>query len=106
MPERESTAIGQLARLGFTDPRAAVTALTSLELDPEGPIVGALTDTADPDLALAGFGRLFEAAPDRDMLRDDLRADEGFRNRLLGVLGASTALAAHPARPPDPLNQL
>src|SRR3954470_13281350 len=101
MPERESSDRGRLARSGFTDLAAARETLTRLDHDGDEALLASLSATADPDLALAGLGRLVEAAPDRTELHDGLRADEGFRDRLLGVLGASAALADHLARHPD-----
>ncbi len=39
--------------------------------------------------------RLAEAAEDRSAFVDQLRSSEGLRARLLGVLGASSALGDH-----------
>jgi glutamate-ammonia-ligase adenylyltransferase len=64
-------------------------------------IVLALAAAADPDLALAGLGRVFEATADRDGLRAALRGEQDFRDRLTAVLGVSTGLADHLARHPE-----
>ncbi|CAM5681144.1 Bifunctional glutamine synthetase adenylyltransferase/adenylyl-removing enzyme OS=Streptomyces tendae OX=1932 GN=glnE PE=3 SV=1 [Streptomyces tendae] len=64
-------------------------------------LLEALGATADPDLALHGLVRLLEAQPDptaRQELLDTLIAAKPLRDRLLGVLGASEALADHLAR--------
>lgn len=95
----------RLVRRGFTDPEAAVRrlsapALVGLADDPI--LLDALGATADPDLALLGLARLLEALPDdeRQALRDTLTASKPLRDRLLGVLGASAALADHLATHP------
>lgn len=95
----------RLVRRGFTDPARAVRlladpALEGLAGDPV--LLDALGATADPDLALLGLARLLEAAEesDRHTLRDTLTTSKPLRDRLLGVLGASTALADHLARHP------
>ncbi|MEV7070756.1 bifunctional [glutamine synthetase] adenylyltransferase/[glutamine synthetase]-adenylyl-L-tyrosine phosphorylase [Streptomyces sp. NPDC093990] len=101
-PGRRSSTFTRLLRHGFTDPSAAERLLESAELsavrnDPV--LLEALGATADPDLALLGLVRLLEAQPDRELL-DTLIAAKPFRDRLLGVLGASAALAEHLARHP------
>ncbi|MFB6892616.1 bifunctional [glutamine synthetase] adenylyltransferase/[glutamine synthetase]-adenylyl-L-tyrosine phosphorylase [Kitasatospora sp. NPDC056327] len=95
----------RLVRRGFTDPGRALRllaepALEGLAADPL--LIDALGATADPDLALLGLSRLLEAAEpaDRRTLRDTLTTSKPLRDRLLGVLGASTALADHLARHP------
>ncbi|MFB7615974.1 bifunctional [glutamine synthetase] adenylyltransferase/[glutamine synthetase]-adenylyl-L-tyrosine phosphorylase [Kitasatospora sp. NPDC056181] len=95
----------RLVRRGFTDPAQAVRLLAGPGLEglADDPVLlDALGATADPDLALLGLGRLLEAAdePDRHTLRDTLTTSKPLRDRLLGVLGASTALADHLARHP------
>ncbi|MFF0202659.1 bifunctional [glutamine synthetase] adenylyltransferase/[glutamine synthetase]-adenylyl-L-tyrosine phosphorylase [Streptomyces sp. NPDC005017] len=105
-PGRRSSTFTRLLRHGFTDPSAAELLLDSPELtavrsDPV--LLEALGGTADPDLALHGLVRLLEAqrAPtDRRELVDTLIAAKPLRDRLLGVLGASAALADHLARHP------
>ncbi|MET8079336.1 bifunctional [glutamine synthetase] adenylyltransferase/[glutamine synthetase]-adenylyl-L-tyrosine phosphorylase [Streptomyces sp. NPDC005303] len=101
-PGRRSSTFTRLLRHGFTDPSAAERLLESAELsgvrnDPV--LLEALGATADPDLALHGLVRLLEAQPDRELL-DTVIAAKPFRDRLLGVLGASAALAEHLARHP------
>jgi glutamate-ammonia-ligase adenylyltransferase len=60
--------------------------------DPAAAVLSALAQVGDPDLALVSLDRVAEAAG-RDELVDALRLDRPFRDRLLGVLGASAALA-------------
>lgn len=82
-----STARGeeQLRAGGWWDDRGAV--------DGSQPVLDALSKAADPDLALHGLDRLREALGDgwRE-LAERLRAEQGLRGRLIGVLGSSTAL--------------
>ncbi|MFL5997662.1 MAG: bifunctional [glutamine synthetase] adenylyltransferase/[glutamine synthetase]-adenylyl-L-tyrosine phosphorylase [Streptomyces sp.] len=101
-PGRRSSTFTRLLRHGFTDPSAAERLLDSGELsgvrdDPV--LLEALGATADPDLALHGLVRLLEVQPDRELL-DTVIAAKPLRDRLLGVLGASAALAEHLARHP------
>ncbi|MFD5079348.1 bifunctional [glutamine synthetase] adenylyltransferase/[glutamine synthetase]-adenylyl-L-tyrosine phosphorylase [Streptomyces sp. NPDC058371] len=105
-PGRRSSTFTRLLRHGFTDPSAAERLLDSAELGPvrDDPVLlDALGATADPDLALLGLVRLVEAqdghTAQRELL-DTLIAAKPLRDRLLGVLGASTALADHLARHP------
>ncbi|MFC8097667.1 bifunctional [glutamine synthetase] adenylyltransferase/[glutamine synthetase]-adenylyl-L-tyrosine phosphorylase [Streptomyces sp. NPDC057363] len=103
-PGRRSSTFTRLLRHGFTDPSAAERLLDGVELagvrdDPV--LLEALGATADPDLALRGLVRLLEAQPAptaRRELLDTLIAAKPLRDRLLGVLGASEALADHLAR--------
>ncbi|MFF7184421.1 bifunctional [glutamine synthetase] adenylyltransferase/[glutamine synthetase]-adenylyl-L-tyrosine phosphorylase [Streptomyces sp. NPDC008222] len=103
---RRSSTFTRLLRHGFTDPSAAERLLESVELAPirtDPVLLEALGATADPDLALHGLVRLLEAQPDptaRRELLDTLIAAKPLRDRLLGVLGASAALADHLARHP------
>ncbi|MFE5033249.1 bifunctional [glutamine synthetase] adenylyltransferase/[glutamine synthetase]-adenylyl-L-tyrosine phosphorylase [Streptomyces sp. NPDC056683] len=105
-PGRRSSTFTRLLRHGFTDASAAERLLDSVELaavrdDPV--LLEALGATADPDLALHGLVRLLEAQPGptaRRELLDTLIAAKPLRDRLLGVLGASAALADHLARHP------
>ncbi|MCI3270187.1 bifunctional [glutamine synthetase] adenylyltransferase/[glutamine synthetase]-adenylyl-L-tyrosine phosphorylase [Streptomyces cylindrosporus] len=105
-PGRRSSTFTRLLRHGFTDPSAAERLLDGPELtavrnDPV--LLDALGATADPDLALVGLVRLLEAQPGataRRELLDTLIAAKPLRDRLLGVLGASAALADHLARHP------
>ncbi|WP_063794565.1 bifunctional [glutamine synthetase] adenylyltransferase/[glutamine synthetase]-adenylyl-L-tyrosine phosphorylase, partial [Kitasatospora sp. MBT63] len=95
----------RLVRRGFTDPEHALRllaepALHGLAADPV--LIDALGSTADPDLALRGLAHLLEALdePERAALRDTLTGSKPLRDRLLGTLGASAALADHLARHP------
>ncbi|GAA1891017.1 bifunctional [glutamine synthetase] adenylyltransferase/[glutamine synthetase]-adenylyl-L-tyrosine phosphorylase [Streptomyces durmitorensis] len=103
---RRSSTFTRLLRHGFTDPSAAERLLGAPELsavrtDPV--LLDALGAAADPDLALLGLVRLVEGQPDdtgRRELLDTLVSAKPLRDRLLGVLGASEALADHLARHP------
>ncbi|MEU4082054.1 bifunctional glutamine-synthetase adenylyltransferase/deadenyltransferase [Streptomyces venezuelae] len=105
VPGRRSSTFSRLLRHGFTDPSGAerlldVPGLSALRGDPV--LLDALGATADPDLALRGLVRLVEAQPEteRQTFTATLLAAKPFRDRLLGVLGASEALADHLARHP------
>ncbi|MCX5196945.1 bifunctional [glutamine synthetase] adenylyltransferase/[glutamine synthetase]-adenylyl-L-tyrosine phosphorylase [Streptomyces sp. NBC_00249] len=105
VPGRRSSTFIRLLRSGFTDPSAAsrlldAEALAAVRADPV--LLDALGATADPDLALLGLVRLAEAQSeeDRPLLLDTLVSAKPLRDRLLGVLGASEALADHLARHP------
>ncbi|GLW72454.1 glutamate-ammonia-ligase adenylyltransferase [Kitasatospora phosalacinea] len=109
MEERAGSRVSRLetrlVRRGFSDPDQAVRllgepALHGLAADPV--LLDALGAAADPDQALLGLARLLEALDphERHTLRDTLTASKPLRDRLLGVLGASTALADHLARHP------
>ncbi|MBC9726059.1 bifunctional [glutamine synthetase] adenylyltransferase/[glutamine synthetase]-adenylyl-L-tyrosine phosphorylase [Streptomyces sp. TRM68367] len=106
-PGRRSSTFTRLLRHGFTDPSAAERLLDSTDLVPvrDDPVLlDALGATADPDLALHGLVRLLEAQPGptaRRELLDTVIAAKPLRDRLLGVLGASAALADHLARHPS-----
>ncbi|GGW31439.1 bifunctional [glutamine synthetase] adenylyltransferase/[glutamine synthetase]-adenylyl-L-tyrosine phosphorylase [Streptomyces caelestis] len=107
VPGRRSSTFTRLLRHGFTDASAAERLLDSPELAPlrDDPVLlDALGATADPDLALLGLVRLLEAQAEpgaRRELLDTLISSKPLRDRLLGVLGASTALADHLTRHPD-----
>jgi glutamate-ammonia-ligase adenylyltransferase len=106
---------GRLARMGFADAaraeRLLLTDIGGTELDGDGhgpgdglkadPVVAALAAAADPDLALTGLARLYGAAQDTPALRQALRYEPDFRDRLTAVLGVSAGLADHLARHPD-----
>ncbi|MGW6292005.1 bifunctional [glutamine synthetase] adenylyltransferase/[glutamine synthetase]-adenylyl-L-tyrosine phosphorylase [Streptomyces sp. NPDC055058] len=106
-PGRRSSIFTRLLRHGFTDPSAAERLLDGPEpaaLRDDPVLLDALGATADPDLALLGLVRLLEAQPDptaRQELLDTVIAAKPLRDRLLGVLGASGALADHLARHPS-----
>ena len=102
----------QLARLGFADPARADTLLDDPALagltDPLDEVFGdgltdALSQVADPDLALFGLVRLMESLRLSDIDGEDpggeliaaLRHAGQGRDRLLAVLGASSALGDH-----------
>lgn len=114
---RPSTPTGRLVRLGFDDARSAARLIASPELadlvQPESDDTGllrALAYTADPDLALRSLVRLLESAEGRGPIGGrcadvaDLRAVLGHhsdeRDRLLAVLGGSSALGDHLERHP------
>ncbi|MFE0512570.1 bifunctional [glutamine synthetase] adenylyltransferase/[glutamine synthetase]-adenylyl-L-tyrosine phosphorylase [Streptomyces sp. NPDC058964] len=105
-PGRRSSTFTRLLRHGFTDPSAAERLLDSAGLDlvrNDPVLLEALGATADPDLALHGLVRLLEAQPGPTAHRelvDTLIAAKPLRDRLLGVLGASAALADHLSRHP------
>ncbi|MFJ5517697.1 bifunctional [glutamine synthetase] adenylyltransferase/[glutamine synthetase]-adenylyl-L-tyrosine phosphorylase [Streptomyces griseoluteus] len=111
-PGRRSSTFTRLLRHGFTDPSGAERLLDSPELAPvkaDPVLLEALGATADPDLALRGLVRLLEAQPaptDRRELLDTLIAAKPLRDRLLGVLGASAALADHLTRHPHDWQEL
>ncbi|WP_405980941.1 bifunctional [glutamine synthetase] adenylyltransferase/[glutamine synthetase]-adenylyl-L-tyrosine phosphorylase [Streptomyces sp. NBC_00158] len=105
VPGRRSSTFIRLLRSGFTDPTHAAQlldadALASVRADPV--LLDALGATADPDLALHGLVRLAEAQTPEELplLLDTLVSAKPLRDRLLGVLGASEALADHLARHP------
>ncbi|MGH3343563.1 MAG: bifunctional [glutamine synthetase] adenylyltransferase/[glutamine synthetase]-adenylyl-L-tyrosine phosphorylase [Carbonactinosporaceae bacterium] len=100
---RGRAATARLARLGFTDAESAARLLTDPVIEPltrDDAVLDALSATADPGLALTGLIRLAEAASDRDALIDALSGSGQLRDRLLGVLGVSSALGDHLARHP------
>src|SRR4051794_13850280 len=99
-PERVAMTPGRLARAGFADPDAAGVARRALALDGDARVVPAPADTAAPDSALSGLMKLADAASDRTQLLSALGRDEPFRERLLGILGVSTALGDHLGRHP------
>ncbi|MFJ3660657.1 bifunctional [glutamine synthetase] adenylyltransferase/[glutamine synthetase]-adenylyl-L-tyrosine phosphorylase [Streptomyces sp. NPDC090119] len=111
-PGRRSSTFTRLLRHGFTDPSGAERLLDGPELTPvkaDPVLLEALGGTADPDLALRGLVRLLESQPaakDHRELLDTLIAAKPLRDRLLGVLGASAALADHLARHPHDWQEL
>ncbi|MFL6130000.1 MAG: bifunctional [glutamine synthetase] adenylyltransferase/[glutamine synthetase]-adenylyl-L-tyrosine phosphorylase [Mycobacteriales bacterium] len=103
----------RLARLGFADADRAGSLLGpdagGLALwtdagpadDGSAAVVSALGRAADPDRALLALARLAEADPAAaPELLDRLRVSGPLRTRLLGVLGASSALGDHLAAHP------
>ena len=97
---RTSSDVARLARLGFDAPELAAEQLRSMS-DMPPPLLDALAEAADPDLALRSLRRLTEAAPDGDRLRAELASEPGLRHRLTAVLGASEALGQQLARHPE-----
>ena len=103
MTERQPSGAVRLVRWGFSDVTGTQAAMESAGLWGQGgpsdvgaeDVVGVLAETADPDLAVAALARLLEADPRRVELERLLRSSAGLRRRLLGVLGASTALGDH-----------
>ncbi|MEK9519926.1 bifunctional [glutamine synthetase] adenylyltransferase/[glutamine synthetase]-adenylyl-L-tyrosine phosphorylase [Streptomyces sp. NPDC087908] len=105
VPGRRSSTFSRLLRHGFTDPSGAERLLDAPELSAlrgDSVLLDSLGATADPDLALRGLVRIAEAQPEteRGTFTTTLLAAKPFRDRLLGVLGASEALADHLARHP------
>ena len=96
---RTQSDTARLARLGFADPEAAAAGLKVNRL--AEPVVTALAESADPDLALAALGSLLGASTDAASLMAGLEADAGLRSRLCAVLGASDALGQQLARHPE-----
>ncbi len=117
---RTTTLAGRLARMGFADAARAERLVTSeLALDvsqggrpgsgaPAGAagrddaVLEAIGAAADPDLALASLARIAgtDRGADAADIRAALRAEPGFRKRLIAVLGVSVGLADHLARHP------
>ncbi|MFI2297501.1 bifunctional [glutamine synthetase] adenylyltransferase/[glutamine synthetase]-adenylyl-L-tyrosine phosphorylase [Actinacidiphila glaucinigra] len=102
---RRDSRFGRLLRHGFSDAVAAEALLGGEQLAPvrsDPVLLDALGATADPDQALASLVRLVEALDDgeRRTLLDTLTTAKPLRDRLLGVLGASAALADHLTRHP------
>src|SRR5215203_2676773 len=101
---RTDLSVGQLSRWGFMDASGALATWRGLvvafpALKPQ--ILRGMAESADPDSALVGLGRLLERAPEPSSLVGRLLADEAFTCRLVSVMGASTALADHLARYPQ-----
>jgi [glutamine synthetase] adenylyltransferase / [glutamine synthetase]-adenylyl-L-tyrosine phosphorylase len=102
--ERAASIEGWLARSGFRDAGAAAQALAGPELAAvaaDQTLLDAISRTADPDLALSALGRLLANVRDAADLLRTVTADESFRQRLLAVLGFSSALGNHLATHPD-----
>src|ERR1035437_6071519 len=108
---RSGSRVGRLARLGFGEPARADTLLDDPALagltDPLDEVFAdglpdALSQVADPDLALLGLLRLMESLGRADEDEGDsgeliaaVRHASVGRDRLLAVLGASSALGDH-----------
>ncbi|GAB77267.1 glutamate-ammonia-ligase adenylyltransferase [Austwickia chelonae] len=108
--ERQNSPTAHLARLGFREPRKIAEMLARSELlvpmsaEDGNDLLRALARTADPDLAVLGAITVLEsAAEDAQVyveLLETLRSPGMPRDRLLGVLGFSGALAQHLTRHP------
>jgi [glutamine synthetase] adenylyltransferase / [glutamine synthetase]-adenylyl-L-tyrosine phosphorylase len=86
------------ARFGLTDPRAEQVLRAGGWWVGGGPVegaelvLGALSRSPDPDLALHGLERLRDAVGDQwPSVSEALDTDGGFRGRLLAVVGSSSA---------------
>jgi [glutamine synthetase] adenylyltransferase / [glutamine synthetase]-adenylyl-L-tyrosine phosphorylase len=96
------TLAGHLAAMGFADTARAEALLTELGLavsasdGSDEVLLRALSGAADPDLALAALTRMAPGSELRQALRDDAE----FRDRLVSVLGVSAALGDHLSRHP------
>jgi len=88
---------GWLARMGFADVPRAERELAALGIADDHPLLAALAQAPDPDLALAGLAKVAER--DKSLIKL-LVQDPAFRTRLIAVLGVSKALADHLARHP------
>lgn len=99
---------GDLARAGFTDARRAERLLAELlgsmpRGTDSGDLTAALSVVADPDAALLAMVRLIESDP----ATAPVLAEGGTaRDRVLAVLGGSTALADHLVRHPEHTSDL
>ena len=93
----------RLARLGFTDAERAAALLANgclSALGSDAEFLASLGSAPDPDLALRTLDDLGDAQPDLDALVEALRTDWMLRERLLGVMGASSALGETLVRQP------
>ncbi len=102
---RTSSTRSRLLRAGFTDGDTSAALLQELaELGER--LLPLVSETADPDLALARFVDLAHALDEAggeggtDLL-DTVSRDEATARRLLHVMGASPALGEHLVRHPD-----
>jgi [glutamine synthetase] adenylyltransferase / [glutamine synthetase]-adenylyl-L-tyrosine phosphorylase len=106
-----TTTKGNLTRLGFQEPEAALDNLALIGGAAE-PLLAFLARTADPDQALLALTRMVEALQqtggeaEAERLLRALVDDEGTAMRLLSVLGASEALADHLCRHPEHWREL
>lgn len=100
-------------RLGFGDPARAADLLAGAPvcaavgvLDERSPLLDVLGRAASPDEAVLALTRLLDVCSGsqlHDRLCEMLRGTGPSRDRLLAVLGASTALGDHLVRHPDDL---
>ena len=95
--------MGRLSRLGFANASSALDAWLNLcrafpALDES--LLGVVSEAPDPDAALAGLSRVLDSASDAPGLVAALASDTDFAQRVLAVLGASSALTDHLVRRP------
>ena len=103
---RMATAVGTLARRGFSDAGRAVQLVAELAAAHPGctdAVVDATAGADDPDQALSVLARLQREHPDRV---GPVLADLDWLGRLTAVCGASQALGQHVATRPDALGVL
>jgi glutamate-ammonia-ligase adenylyltransferase len=101
-PDRATSLVARLARTGFTDPEQAERLLLELDVREHiANIADELSRVADPDLALMSLSRLVDSTPDRTAVLTQLGQHQGFRMRLLAVLGGSAALGEWLVRHPE-----
>ena len=103
--ERVSTESGKLARLGFDELDVSTRAFSRLGAAGAA-VLTQLVAAADPDQAVDYLADLADVVDDRDEFLGCLTEDEGFADRLLAVLGASSALGDHLLRHPDHWREL
>jgi glutamate-ammonia-ligase adenylyltransferase len=99
----------RLIRVGFDQPDRAAAYLAGPELGELGrdPLfLASLGSCPDPDLALAAVAALLAATPDPAALRANLASVKPLRDRLLSVLGMSTAFGDFLIRHPEALDRL
>lgn len=101
--------MGTLARLGFQDANQAADLAEGLLCHGEpgavqcSPLLDRIAATPDPDMCLATLQRLAVAQP---TVVADLETDPGFADRVVSILGASSALGQHLVRYPEHLELL
>jgi hypothetical protein len=72
--------VGWLARMGFADTTRAERQLADLGITGDEPLLAALAQVADPELALTGLSRIAERSGDDGVLHETLNADPQFRS--------------------------
>jgi len=83
--------------MGFANAARAERQLANLGITGDEPVLAALAQAADPELALTGLAQIAERS---EGLHGTLNTDAAFRVRLTAVLGVSKALADHLTRHP------
>ncbi|HEV2640097.1 MAG TPA: bifunctional [glutamine synthetase] adenylyltransferase/[glutamine synthetase]-adenylyl-L-tyrosine phosphorylase [Actinocrinis sp.] len=99
----------RLIRAGFNEPDRAAAQLADPvlgELGRDPLFLTALGACPDPDVALSAVAALLAACPDPAALRNNLASAKPLRDRLLSVLGISTALGDFLVRHPEALDRL